>query len=204
MRSLEELAKKARELKEKGLSTYEIADELKVQADTVVWLLLHGKEVPRGKDAYDVYVNWSPIGSSVRRLTLIGRALADVVKEAVASGSMEEPEVVAGIESAGTALSLIVARALDKPVAAVRPQRQGEKKVAGAVNPSFSPVEGRKVLVVDTIVRMGETIRAVIETLEAVKAKPVGIAVLANKSGRENIDGVPLKSLVELLPVARQ
>jgi orotate phosphoribosyltransferase len=44
VRSLEELAKSARELKEKGMSTYEIADELKVQADTVVWLLLHGKE----------------------------------------------------------------------------------------------------------------------------------------------------------------
>ena len=42
------------------------------------------------------------------------------------------------------------------------------------------------------------------ETLEAAKAKPVGVAVLANKSGKESIEGVPLRSLVELLPVARQ
>ena len=35
MRSLEELAKKALELKELGMSTYEIADELKVQADKI-------------------------------------------------------------------------------------------------------------------------------------------------------------------------
>src|SRR3989304_3374186 len=118
MRSLEELSKKARELKEKGLSTYEIADELKVQADTVVWLLLHQKEVPKSKDKYDVYVNWNPIGASV--------------------------------------------------------------------------------------LRMGETIRAAMETLEAAKAKPVGVAVLANKSGKESIEGIPLRSLVELLPVARQ
>ncbi len=207
MRSLEELSKKARELKDKGLSTYEIADELKVQADTVVWLLLHRKETAAGlkpKDAYDVYVNWNPIGSSVRRLTFIGRAMADMVREAVDSGTMEEPEVVAAIEGGAMALGLIVARSLGKPIASVRPQRLGEKKVAGAVNPSFSHVEGRKVLIVDTILRMGETIRAAIETLEAVKAKPVGVTVLANKSGKESIEGVPLRSLVELLPVNRQ
>ena len=207
MRSLEELSKKARELKDKGLSTYEIADELKVQADTVVWLLLHGKETaagPKPKDAYDVYVNWNPIGSSVRRLTLVGRAMADMVREAVESGTMEESEVVAGIEGGAMTLSLIIARSLGKPIAAVRPQRLGEKKVAGAVNPSFSHVEGRKVLIVDTILRMGETIRAAIETLEAVKAKPVGVTVLANKSGKESIEGVPIRSLVELLPVARR
>lgn len=204
MRSLEELAKKARELKERGLSTYEIADELKVQADTVVWLLLHGKEGIKSRETSDVYLNWNPIGSSVRRLTLVGRAMADMVREAVVQGQMEEPDVVAGIEAGGMALGLIVARSLGKPVAAVRPQRLGEKKVAGAVNPSFSAVEGKKVLVVDTILRMGETIRAAIETLQAVKAKPVGVTVLANKSGKDNIDGVPLRSLMELLPVAKQ
>ncbi len=210
MRSLEELAKKARELKDKGLSTYEIADELKVQADTVVWLLLHkdagerGTAAPKPKDTYDVYVNWNSIGSSAHRLALIGEAMADNVREAIGSGVMEEPEVVAGIEGGAMTLCLIVAKTLGKPMAMVRPQRVGEKKIAGAVNTSFSPVEGKKVLIVDTIVRLGETIRAAMETLEAVRAKAVGITVLANKSGRENIEGVPLRSLVELLPVSRQ
>jgi orotate phosphoribosyltransferase len=204
LKSLEELSKKAIELKERGLSTYEIADELKVQADTVVWLLLHGKDAVKPRDAYDVYVNWNPIGSSVRRLTLVGRAMADMVRESIVMGEMEEPEVVAGIETGGMALGLIVARSLGKPVAAVRPQRLGEKKVAGAVNPSFSHVEGKRVLIVDTILRMGESIRAAIETLQSVKAKPVGATVLANKSGKDSIEGVPLRSLVELLPVARQ
>src|SRR5205814_10007513 len=87
MRSLEELAKKALELKERGMSTYEIADELKVQADRVVWLLLHGKDGVKPKDAYDVYVNWNPVGSSVRRLSLGGRAMEDVVRGAVGEGS---------------------------------------------------------------------------------------------------------------------
>jgi len=187
------------------MSTYEISDELKVQADTVVWLLLHGRDAtkPRG-ESYDVYVNWNPIGSSVRRLTLVGQAIADMVRESIEAGEIEEPDVVAGIETAAMAIALIVARSLGKPMAAIRPQRIGEKKMAGAVNPSFYPVEGKKVLIVDTILRMGETARAAIETLEAVKARPVGIAVLANKSGKEKIEGIPLRSLVELLPVARQ
>src|SRR5437660_9595974 len=128
MRSLEELAKSAHELKERGMSTYEIADELKVQADTVVWLLLHGKEGVKTKEAYDVYVNWNPIGSSVRRLTLVGRAMADMVREAVEAGLMEEPEVVAGIESGGMALGPIVARSRNKTMASLRHQRPREKK----------------------------------------------------------------------------
>src|SRR5947199_6788677 len=137
-RSLEELAKKALELKERGMSTYEIADELKVQADTVVWLLLHGKDGVKTRDAYDVYVTWNPIGSSVRRLTLVGRAMADMVREAVEQGLMEEPEVVAGIEAGGMALGLIVARSLHKPIAPVRPQRHGQQEIAGSVNPSYA------------------------------------------------------------------
>jgi len=130
--------------------------------------------------------------------------MADMVRESVEQGAMEEPEVVAGIEAGGMALGLIVARSLGKPVASVRPQRLGEKKVAGAVNPSFSTVEGKKVLIVDTILRMGETIRAAVETLQSVKSKPVGVTVLANKSGKDSIEGIPIRSLVELLPVAKQ
>src|SRR5207237_4914475 len=122
VRSLEELAKKALELKERGMSTYEIADELKVQADTVVWLLLHGKDGVKTRDAYDVYVNWNPIGSSVRRLTLVGRAMADIVREAVEQNLMEEAEGVARMQDGGMAMVVIVARSVGKLVASVRPQ----------------------------------------------------------------------------------
>src|SRR5947208_8918502 len=112
MRSLEELAKKALELKERGMSTYEIADELKVQADTVVWLLLHGKDGVKTRDAYDVYVNWNPIGSSVRRLTLLGRAMADIVREAVEQNPIEAPQAPAAPDARGMALPPIVATSL--------------------------------------------------------------------------------------------
>src|SRR3989442_5192923 len=116
------------------MSTYEIADELKVQADTVVWLLLHGKDGVKTRDAYDVYVNWNPIGSSVRRLTLVGRAMADMVREAVEQNLMEEPDVVAGIEAGGMAMGLIVAKSLGKPVGSVRQHRLRVMKTFRAGN----------------------------------------------------------------------
>src|SRR3989442_15456146 len=176
------------------MSTYEISDELKVQADRVVWLLVHGRDAAKpGGESYDVYVNWNPIGSSVRRLTLVGQAIADMVRESIEAGEIEEPDVVAGIETAAMAIALIVARSLGKPMAAIRPQRIGEKKMAGAVNPSFFPVEGKKKLIVDTILRIGKTVRAAIVTLTTVKMNPVGIAVLANKSDKEKMKVVPLR-----------
>src|SRR2546430_13739850 len=114
------------------MSTYEIADELKVQADTVVWLLLHGKDGVKTRDAYDVYVNWNPIGSSVRRLTLVGRAMADMVREAVEAGLIEGSEDVAGFESGRKALRLIVASAQDKLTASVRTQQVKQQQCGGS------------------------------------------------------------------------
>jgi len=201
LRSLSELISKAKELKERGLSTYEIADELKVQADTVVWLLLHGTAQAKGPPPYDVFVDWSPIGSSVKRLSLLGWALADLIQESMARKEMEEPDAVVGIEGAGMVLGVMIAERLEKPFASIKPQRLAEKKVPGPVHTSFASVERRRVLIVDAVMRAGETIKIAIQALQEVRAKPVGIALLANKSGKDSVEGVPLKALVQLLPV---
>ncbi|MBO3755396.1 MAG: hypothetical protein FGF53_11080, partial [Candidatus Brockarchaeota archaeon] len=143
MTSLEELVKKAQELKLRGLSTYQIADELKVHPDTVVCLLLRGKERVRKLVPYDVFVDWSPIGSNIRRLSLAGQALADLVRDSIGKGEFDEPEVVVSVEGSGMALGVIVAEHLSKPFAAVKPQRI-EKKLTGAIDTSFlSTVDDR-------------------------------------------------------------
>lgn len=196
------LVKKAQELKARGLSTYEIADELKVQPDTVVWLLLRGKERRKKPAPFDVFVDWSAAGSRMKRLLPLGAALADLVREAVKDGQFEEPDVIVAMEGSGMVLGVAVAEELDKPFAAVRPQRVAEKKLPGLVNPSFSPVGNRKVLIVDAVLRAGETHRAAVETLREVKARPVGIVLLVNKSSKNQIGGIPLKALIELLPVS--
>lgn len=197
-----ELFRKAQELKSKGLTTYEIADALKVQADTVVWLLLRGKERKEKPAPFDVYLDWSAIGSHAKRISSVSAALADIVKEAVKKGEFEEPEVVVAVEGSGMALGMSIAEFLDRPFAVVRPKRVAEKTLPGMINPFFSAVENSKVLIVDAVVRAGETIRAALETLREAKAHPVAVVVLANKSAHNSIGRVPLKSLIELLPVS--
>ena len=203
MRSLDDLEKKAQELKAKGLTTHEISDELKVQADTVVWLLLRGKERLGRPAPFDVFVDWSQIGASVRRTSLLGGALADLAKEAVSTGEFEEPQAIAAVEGSGVVLGVTIAEEFDKPLAVVRPYRVGDRKIPGAINPSFASVEDKKVLVVDSVVMQGETIRAAVETIRAAKGEPVGAVALISKSAKDEIDGLPFKALVRLLSVSK-
>jgi orotate phosphoribosyltransferase len=199
----QELVKRAQGLKSKGFSTYEIADELKVQPDTVVWLLLRGKERALRPVPHDVFVDWSSIGSHGKRMSAVASALADLTRESVRATEFEEPEVVAVIEGSGMVLGVAVAKELDKPLAAIRPQQEAGKKRPGLVNPSFHTVRGRRVLIADAILRAGETHKAVIRTLREAKAKPVAVIVLVNKSGKTKIEGVPLKSLIQTVAVTQ-
>jgi orotate phosphoribosyltransferase len=199
---LEELVGKAHELKSKGLSTYEIAEELGVQPDTVVWLLLRGKEKVGKPAPRDVFVDWNHVGSSVRRLSLAGWALADLVHERVEKGECDEPEVVAGIGGSGLLLAYIVAEELGKPFSAIKVYGgTDESKQPGVINPSFCDPKNHKVLIVDTVAGGGAAIRFAIKILDESGAKSTAVAVLVNKTGKDKVEGIPLLSLLELLPV---
>jgi orotate phosphoribosyltransferase len=199
-----ELVRKAQELKSKGLSNYEIADDLKVQPDTVVWLLLKGKERASMHPPHDVFVDWSSLASHTKRLTAVAEALADLARESVRAAEFDEPDAVVAIEGSGMVLGAAIAKELDKSFAAVRPQRPGQKKGSGLVNPSFHSVSGKRVLIADAVLRAGISHTAAIQTLKKAKAKPVGVIVLVNKSGKTKLDGVPLKSLFQILPVTSE
>ena len=198
---LQELVRKAQDLKSKGLSNYEIADELKVQPDTVVWLLLKGKERESIHPPHDVFVDWSSLASHAKRMAAIANALADLERESIRARDFDDPDVIAAVEGSGMVLGVAIAKELDKPFAVVRPHRVAPRKLPGLVNPSFHGVGGKKALIVDAVLRDGETHKAAIQTLKKAKAKPVGVIVLVNKSGKNKIDGVPLKSLLQILPV---
>ncbi len=58
-------------------------------------------------------------------------------------------------------------------------------------------------MIVDVVLMEGETAKAAVQTVRSVRAKPVGIVVLVNKSSQDNVDGVPLRSLIQLLAVAK-
>jgi orotate phosphoribosyltransferase len=200
--SLKELISKAEELKSKGLSTYEIAEELRIQPDTVVWLLLKRKEKEERPAPYDVFVDWNPLGSGIKRLSLISKCLADLAQEAIIKGEFEEPDVVVGIEGEGLPLGLIVAEELNKPLAIIKPRNVSlsdkDKKLLSALSSSFSSVEKKKALLIDSVVTTGNDLRIAMRVLHEMAAKPVGIVVMVDKIGEDFLDGTPIKALIKL------
>lgn len=206
MSSFDKLLEKACELKGKGLTDREIAEELNVQMDTVVWLLLHEKERKGIPIPLDYSVNWSNVGSSTRRLSLIGWALADLAKESLNHAEFEDFDVVVGVELSGCPLGLIVADDLGKPFAAARfprTEKQASQAVTGIITSSFSQVEGRKVLLVTDVISTGAILRDVIRSLKESDAKPVGMVAFVDKRGGGEIDGVRVKSLVNMIPIKK-
>ncbi|MDY6765371.1 MAG: hypothetical protein SV377_06795, partial [Halobacteria archaeon] len=91
--NIDDLIESARELRDRGLNSGEIADELNVSRETANWLLSHtGREVDTSAPA-DIHVDWSPIGRSSRRLDFISKALVDLILE----DTENDPDVVVGI-----------------------------------------------------------------------------------------------------------
>jgi len=162
----------------------------------------------KGFTASDFCVSWAKIGSSTKRLSFIGWSLADLAREAIEKGELEEPDVVSGVEASGIPLGLIVAEELEKPFAVVRARPHAQKalgalkkKVGNAISVSFAPVEGKRVLIVEDVISTGETLSAVIKALRKVKAKPIGVMIFIDKKAQDKIEGVPVKALVKVMPI---
>jgi len=209
MKSLKELIEKAKELKNKGLTTEEIADALNVQRDTAIWLVLHAeREKERITTMGDIYVDWSNFGRNIVRLKYIGKAMADFLRELITKGEMEEPDVIAGLETGGVPLALQIAEELKKEFAIIRPRHGSEtkeerKQITGIISPSFASVENKKTLVISDVITTGTLLKNAIESLRELEAKPVGILVLIDKKCADELNGVPVKYLIRLIQVTR-
>ncbi len=209
MKSLKELIEKAKELKNKGLTTEEIANALNVQRDTAIWLVLHAeREKERITAMGDIYVDWSNLGRNVTRLKYVGKAMADFLQELIIRGEIEEPEVIAGLETGGVPLALQIAEELKKDFAIIRPRpslesTREEKQITGIVSPSFATVKNKKTLVVSDVITTGTVIKHAVESLRELEAKPVGILVLIDKKCSDELNGVPVKYLLRLIQVTR-
>lgn len=80
MKDVDDLVDDARDLASSGFSRGEIADELNVSRETASWLVERAGATPaedEGPD--DIHVDWSPVGRSSRRLSMVGAALADLL-----------------------------------------------------------------------------------------------------------------------------
>ncbi|MFQ6137362.1 MAG: orotate phosphoribosyltransferase-like protein [Candidatus Hydrothermarchaeales archaeon] len=202
MRNITELIKKAHELKEKGFSTGEISDELNVSRETALWLVTHKRKKKEEEMPTDIYIDWSTIGTSSARLEYTASAMSDLIIETLEEKELEEPDVIVGIATSGIPIATLIAAEWGVALAIVRPKKhlwepEKEEKQAGYLLTNFADVKGRNVVLVDDIVTTGTTIKETITLLKEAGAKPLAAVVLIDKKGISNVEGIPVRALVE-------
>lgn len=188
MKEIEALRSKALKYKESGLTDYEIAEELNVSKETTVWLLKKGKEKkPEG----DLKVGWRSIGVYPSRIGFISDALCDVLLEETENKDLDI-DTALGIAINGIPYASSVADKLGLELAVFRPHHEK----SGSFSSNYASVKGKNVVLVDDVVGTGDTFKSAIKAVKAEKGKPVLCLTVLNKRARNDINGVPLRSLI--------
>lgn len=204
MKTIDELIKKAVELQAAGLLTGQIADELNVSRETATWLLVNAKKGDVMQAPKDIYIDWSNIGRSSVRQRLIASALTDIILESLEK-TEQNIDVVVGVALSGIPLANMIAEELGCEFSTYHPNKQRLEPVSagmkGTLSQNFAKVEGKNCVLIDDVVTSGTTLTEAVSMLEEIGAKPVAIAVLVDKKCIDNIQGVPLSSLLRVTRV---
>lgn len=198
MNDLNDLIRKAVELRAEGLRSGEIADELNISRETVTWLLTRSKAskepVPK-----DIYVNWSEIGERAERLRFISLALVDMILETGDPNVV--PNVIVGVALSGLPLATLVADEIGAELAVFVPQKQKGSEtdgVKGSFSQNFADIAGKRCAIVDDVITTGSTATEIVDIIKEMQGTPLSVAVLINKKGIQEIHSVPIRSLVQI------
>ena len=196
--SIEKMATKVKELKDKGQSNREISQEMHLSQATVEWLLAkQASENFEEAPPPDVKVGWRTIGVSGSRIQAIAEIMADVILEE--QDNLEfELDMVAGVANNGVPLATMVSDQLGVDFGVIRPSREGTQ-INYASN--YAGLNGKNIVIIDDVVGSGSTAEEVIEFVRARKGVPVLAMVLINKRADNKIDDVPLRALIRARPV---
>ncbi|MFC5969823.1 transcriptional regulator GfcR [Halomarina salina] len=208
MKNVDDLIENATALAQKGLSKGEIADELNVSRETARWLVERGdastggpETEPAPREPTDIHVDWSAVGTDSDRLDFVGRALADLLRD-----KNGVPDVTVGVEKAGVPLATTVARDLETDLGTYTPRKhqwnEGDiEDLGGSFSRNFAPVEDHDCVVVDDTVTSGTTLTETISAIEERGGNPTACVVLVDKQGVDEVEGVPVYSLVQVIRV---
>lgn len=194
----EKLIKRAYELRNRGFTTGEIADELNVSKDTSRWLILQGKDSKADdkseKAPIDFAINWNSLGGSSVRMKYVSAAMADMALK------YGEPDVIVGITVSGIPFATMMAEILGADISVFHPikHRKMEEDAKGAVSSNFAAVDGRKVVIVDDVTTSGRTIREAAKVYKDLGAIPIAVVVLIDKAGIAEVENVPVESLISV------
>ena len=196
--SIERMAEKANELREKGHATREISQEMHLSEATVEWLL--AREASKdftGQLPPDVKVGWRTIGVSGSRISSIAEIMADVILEEQDDKGLEIT-MVAGVTNNGVPLAKIISDLLGVDFGIIRPSRTGTQTNYGS---NYAGLEGKNIVIVDDVISTGSTVKEVINFTKEQKGNPVLIMTLINKKADDELDGIPLRALIRARPV---
>ena len=207
MKNVDDLIEGARELSERGFSKGKIADELNVSRETASWLVERSGTATTTADTeptggpHDIHVDWSALGRDSARLAYVSQAMADLL-----SKQGKDVDLTVGVEKAGAPLATVVARELDTDIAAYAPRKhqweEGDiEELRGSFSRNFADIRDRECYVVDDTITSGTTMRETIEAITERGGDPVACVVLVDKKGVEEIDGVPVYSLIQAIRV---
>ncbi|WNY25230.1 orotate phosphoribosyltransferase-like protein [Methanolapillus millepedarum] len=201
MKNIEELSQKADELQKSGMTTGQIADELNISTETVVWLLTNKKPAADGIIPKDVSVNWSNLGQNATRLRCTAQILCDMVMIEAAK-QKEYIDVVIGVSSSGVPVASFMANEMESEFSVYYSKKGKIQKedtgAKGTFSRNFSDIRGKNCIIVDDVITTGGTITDVIAQLRATGGKPIAVAVLVDKVGFEEIEGVPVRSMMRI------
>jgi len=192
MKSIDALVKKAMDYKKKGLKEDEIADELHLSKDTIIWLLTRG--LKGGEPPKDVKIGWRSIGVMGNRIAAMASSMTDIILEETEK-SGNEPQCVAGIAINGIPYATCISEELGSELAIYRPPSE-RGKAGGHFSSNYAAVQNKKVIFVDDVVSTGETMKGAMEDARVSGGTPILAVVLVNKTGQDELDGIPLRALI--------
>ncbi|ARS90592.1 transcriptional regulator GfcR [Natrarchaeobaculum aegyptiacum] len=216
MKNVDDLIESAAELAARGLSKGEIADELNVSRETASWLVERSGATAQPNDQsatdadtasiggpQDIHVDWSAIGRDSKRMRYIAAAMADLLAK-----HGEDVDLTVGIEKAGGPVATLVARELETDLATYTPAKhqweEGDiEDLGGTFSRNFAGIRDRECYVVDDTITSGTTMRETIEAIRADGGDPLACVVLADKQGVDEIEGVPVYSLLQVISVGK-
>jgi len=208
MKSIDRLIDGAERLTEQGLSQGEIADELNVSRETASWLVAQsGRGSDEGTTAgspADVHVDWSAIGRDGHRLTHLGAIMADLL-----AGEGEDVDLTVGIGKSGAPLATVISQELGTDLSVYMPGKyhwDGDESgtATGSFSQNFGTIRDRDCYIVDDNIDTGRTMTETIERIRDGGGSPRASVVLTDKLGREEIEGVPVYALVEMVQMGEE
>ncbi|MFC6771886.1 orotate phosphoribosyltransferase-like protein, partial [Halorubrum pallidum] len=118
-------------------------------------------------------------------------------------------DLTVGVEKAGAPLATAVANQLDTDLGTYAPAKhQWEEgdidEHGGGFSRNFAGIRDRDCYVVDDIITSGTTMRESIHAIREQGGEPAACVVLVDKMGYDEIDDVPVYSLVDVVRVDRE